>query len=152
LNKKRAALEKERDRNDQQENEINAIKAALIKHGIKIPVSVSEDDTKAESPVTTHKRISSQNDTPKLQQNIPNPAQLSTYIPYYLPQNVLNAVLVIYDMTGTIISKYPLPTQQGDGKVEINTNSLNLKTGTYTYSLYTDKQLIDTKKMTLSIK
>jgi len=145
-----AALATERDRNDQQQNEINAIKSALSKHGIKIPISVSEDDTKAESPVTTYKRIANQNDTPKLHQNIPNPARLSTYIPYRLPQNTQQAALIIQNMAGTMIAEYTLPTHQGEGKIDIDLTRFNLKSGTYTYTLKVNNRLVDTKKMVLS--
>lgn len=144
-----AKLIAERNRNDQQQNEINAIKAALIKHGIKIPSTVSEDDTKAELPVTTHQRIASQNDTPKLQQNIPNPARLSTYIPYRLPQNTQQATLVIQNMVGATVAEYTLSPHQGEGRVEVDLSHLNLKSGTYTYTLKVNNRLVDTKKMIL---
>ena len=143
-------LAAERRRNDAQQAEIDAIMAALAKHGIKIPQIKSASNSKY--PVTTSGQTIAENDTPRLQQSIPNPARLSTYIPYYLPQNTRQASLAIQDMTGTPVTEYTLPTQQGEGKVEIDLSRLNLKSGTYTYTLNVNNRLVDAKTMVLMMK
>jgi len=143
-----AELATERNRNNVQQAQIDAMIAAMLEHGIKIPQTTPN----SQSPVTTPKRMSLENDVPQLLQNIPNPARLSTYIPYYLPQNTQQATLVIQDMTGTMIAEYTLPTNQGEGKAEVDLSRLNVKSGTYTYTLHVNKQPIDTKKMVLLSK
>jgi len=150
IRKLEAELATERRRNDAQQTEIDAMMAALAKHGIEIPQIKSAPNSK--HPVTKSKQTTAENDTPRLQQNIPNPVRLSTYIPYYLPQNTQRATLVIQDMTGTPVAEYTLPSHQGEGRVEVDLNRFNLKSGTYTYSLYVNDQLIGTKKMTLLSK
>lgn len=143
-------LAAERRRNNAQQSEIDAIMAALAKLGIEIPQVKSALSSK--HPVTTSGQTTAENDSPRLQQNIPNPARLSTYIPYYLPQNTRQASLVIQDMMGTPLVEYTLPTHQGEGKVEVDLSRLNLKSGTYTYTLKVNNRLAATRTMVLMTK
>jgi len=61
---------------------------------------------------------------------------------------VRSATLVIFDTGGKTISKYTLPAQEGEGRLEIDMSNFNLRSGTYTYSIYVNDKLIDTKRMT----
>jgi len=149
-----ADLEAERRRNNQQQEEIDAIKSALAQHGIKIPKPATNTITKPNSdpkpPVTTHKRMSVGNDTPRLEQNIPNPFTQSTMIPYYLPEGTRNAVLSIHDIAGKTVAEHTLLSEKGEGKIQVNVDDVQLNGSIYTYSLYVNNRLIDTKKMILS--
>ena len=82
-----------------------------------------------------------------LYQNNPNPFDVATEIRYYLPADIQDAALYIYDMNGTQISKHTL-TQTGEGALTINANEL--QAGMYLYSLIADGQVIDTKRMILT--
>lgn len=145
----RSALEAERRRNEQQQSRLDAIEAALANQGIDLPHSNRE--VQAE-PANTSIHIQTQGNQPSLEQNIPNPFSRFTTIPYSLPDNTQTATLVIRDMTGKTIAKHILPTQKGAGKIEVDIEDTQLRGGTFTYSLYINKALIDTKKMVLSSK
>jgi hypothetical protein len=82
-----------------------------------------------------------------LYQNTPNPFSQATTIEYFLTDNVQNAMICIYDMNGTQL-KCILLHLTGYGNITINGNEL--KAGMYMYSLITDGQLIDTKRMVLT--
>lgn len=133
-----------------QQREIEAIKAALAELGIDFPRATPKE-VPSESVIPTIP-IRIENDSPELQQNIPNPAHKSTTIPYYLSEGTQSATLLIRDMTGRTIAKHTLPAQKGVGKIEVNIEDTQLRGGTFTYSLYINENLIDTKKMVLLLK
>jgi hypothetical protein len=82
-----------------------------------------------------------------LEQNIPNPFNESTTIGCCISDDVINAVLYIYDMNGKQIYKYQI-SERGNTSVEITAGSLSA--GIYMYSLITDGKVIDTKRMILT--
>lgn len=87
---------------------------------------------------------------PELFQNYPNPVSSRTTIPYFLPDNVNNAYIVISNMLGQQIKQIPV---EGKGRAEI---TLNLKVspsayGTYTYTLVADGEIITAKNMILGM-
>jgi hypothetical protein len=82
-----------------------------------------------------------------LDQNIPNPANNSTTINYYLPQNAASASINISDINGKIIKSFSLPSN-GNGQVTLQTN--NLSAGTYQYSLIVNGSVLDNKKMVIN--
>jgi len=126
-----------------QQKEIEAIKAMLTK--------LTMSETESES-TNTSIRIQTEGNYPRLEQNIPNPFSQFTTIPYYLPDNTQTATLLISDMTGKRIAKHILPTQKGAGKIEVDIKDTQQQGGTFTYSLYINETLIDTKKMVLVSK
>lgn len=79
-----------------------------------------------------------------LKQNIPNPAQGSTSIGYYLPENSLKAQLDIYDIQGRLIKTIPL-NQTGEAAVVIQTS--DMLSGVYIYKLSANGVAIDSKHM-----
>lgn len=82
----------------------------------------------------------------KLYQNAPNPFTQSTTIKYSLPVTARKAVIVITSSMGVIVKEYQLAS-----KAEmVNILGGQLPAGTYTYSLFVDDKLIDTKKMILT--
>lgn len=82
-----------------------------------------------------------------LDQNAPNPFSQTTTIGYTLNEKVQNAMICIYDMNGAQLKCIPLELSV-QGKITINGNEF--KAGMYMYSLITDGQLIDTKRMILT--
>lgn len=81
-----------------------------------------------------------------LYQNAPNPFNQSTVIEYCLKENVSNALICIYNMNGTQLKSIKI-SEVGLGRITIN--SKDLKPGMYFYSLITDGNLVDTKRLVL---
>jgi hypothetical protein len=82
-----------------------------------------------------------------LYQNTPNPFSQTTQIKYYLPNEVKNAILNIYDMQGQQIRSIPI-NNRGNSSETINGSELHA--GLYFYSLIADGHEIDTKRMILT--
>ncbi len=83
----------------------------------------------------------------ELYQNSPNPFNETTEIGYYLPQNISNAVLYIYDMQGKQINQYPVYERE-NGSITITGGTLT--PGMYMYALIADGKEVDTKRMILT--
>jgi hypothetical protein len=77
-------------------------------------------------------------------QNEPNPFDGATIIRYFIPENVSNAYVVFYDITGKEVCKTEVK-EKGFGKIEASTE--NLVGGIYSYSIIVDGKAMDTKKM-----
>ncbi|MFN9595464.1 MAG: tail fiber domain-containing protein [Bacteroidota bacterium] len=81
-----------------------------------------------------------------LGQNIPNPADNSTIIPFSIPTNCKSASILITDhATGRAIKAVPLSCK--DTHLMLDAGSL--ASGTYSYSLFVDGVNIDTKQMVI---
>ena len=83
----------------------------------------------------------------KLYQNSPNPFSDETIIKYFLPEDIIDAQIFIYDLNGTQIKRFDL-IYKGDEEVTINGKELNA--GMYLYSLIVDGKEIDIKRMILT--
>lgn len=82
-----------------------------------------------------------------LGQNLPNPFLENTVIEYFLPEDVNNAKIYIYNMNGTQLKSYELHLK-GNGNIIINAGELN--PGMYMYALIIDGKVNDTKRMILT--
>jgi hypothetical protein len=82
-----------------------------------------------------------------LNQNVPNPFAEQTTITYHIPEKAGFAQIIFNDMKGQIIKVVDVKTK---GKGQLNVFANDLSSGLYTYSLYVDGKLIDTKKMVKS--
>lgn len=78
-----------------------------------------------------------------LYQNAPNPFSEATVIRFKVAPEVSQSFICIYDLNGRQVQK--LNIQNGASNISVNAQSL--QPGTYLYSLFTDGQLVDTKKM-----
>jgi hypothetical protein len=87
------------------------------------------------------------NSVPVLYQNKPNPFNHNTNIEYYLPDDVSNAFLYIFNMQGIQIKKYLL-NERGIANLVIH--SSELKSGIYLYTLIADGKEVATMKMILT--
>ena len=84
--------------------------------------------------------------TPLLGQNIPNPLHNSTVIPFRIPQNCTEASIMIMETaTGRVVEVIPVTCDE----THVTINAATLAGGSYTYTLYVDGRIIDTKKMEL---
>ncbi len=95
-------------------------------------------------PAVSDQQISNIPDQPKLDQNVPNPFNGSSYISYYIPQGFHSAQLMVVDISGNVLKTYAL-ANSGYGKRVISGSEM--AAGMYQYSLLIDGKLIDTKKM-----
>ncbi len=84
----------------------------------------------------------------KLFQNQPNPFDVETEINYYLPENVTQAEMFIFDMQGKQIKRYELTTFNGNGKIIINGGELS--PGMFFYSLIANGKEVGTKRMIIT--
>jgi hypothetical protein len=83
----------------------------------------------------------------ELLQNAPNPFRENTRIDFYLPENVKEAFLFIYNMNGEQIKKFPLSQRQS---ANLTLKGQELKAGMYLYTLIADGSVVDTKQMILT--
>ena len=94
------------------------------------------------------KRTSSDNSASGnvLYQNTPNPFREQTTIQFSLADEVNDAAICIFDMTGKMLKK--LPVLSGESSVRVN--GWELGEGMFLYTLMVNGQEIDTKRMILS--
>lgn len=105
----------------------------------------SGDAVKAASRGTTgaEQSVASKN---KLYQNTPNPFKEQTTIRFSLTDDVRDAAICIFDMTGKTIKKLPISS----GMDSVSVGGYELGEGMFLYSLIINGQEIDTKKMIIS--
>ncbi len=82
----------------------------------------------------------------KLYQNTPNPFKEQTTIRFSLANDVQEASICIFDMTGKTIKKLPVSS----GMESVSFGGYELGEGMFLYSLIVNGQEIDTKKMIIS--
>ena len=80
-----------------------------------------------------------------LYQNTPNPFNEQTTIRFKLSDNVQDASICIFDMTGKILKKQTISS--GDSSIRVN--GWELGEGMFLYSLIVNGQVIETKKMVI---
>ena len=85
-------------------------------------------------------------DAMRLDQNVPNPADGSTTISYYIPARISQATIQVSDLSGKIVKSFALYT--GLGTVTIQANEL--PAGSYVYSLMVNDKMIASHKMEIT--
>ena len=79
----------------------------------------------------------------RLYQNTPNPFKEQTQIRFSLADDVQDAAICIFDMTGKTIKKLPISS----GMESVSIGGYELGEGMFLYSLVVNGQEIDTKRM-----
>jgi len=82
----------------------------------------------------------------RLMQNSPNPFSKNTVIQYEVKEVNANAEIQVFSLSGKLMKVVNIDGQTGQINLEVN----DLASGTYSYSLVIDNQIVDTKKMVLS--
>ena len=82
-----------------------------------------------------------------LGQNIPNPFSHDTKIFYTLPQQYGSAQIIVIGKDGKVLKQINI---SGNGKSSLNIDASTLSNGAYSYSLYVNGKLVDTKQMILT--
>ena len=118
-------------------NELNA--------KIEVLEGLTSDGTAKKTRSATNKQTSfrSQN---KLYQNTPNPFKEQTIIRFSLADDVQDAAICIFDMTGKTIKKLPVSS----GMESVSIGGYELGEGMFLYSLVVNGQEIDTKRMIIT--
>ena len=80
----------------------------------------------------------------RLDQNRPNPFVNKTTINYYIPENVKQAQILIYDDMGRLIRNISL---KGFGEGSIVVDGTGLRKGIYSYRIIVDGKVLGIKKM-----
>lgn len=80
-------------------------------------------------------------------QNAPNPFNTTTTIKCFVPNNISNAQLCVYDMRGNLMKCYSI---QDRGTVDLHIQAGSLSAGIYVYVLTGDGQNSETKQMVLT--
>ena len=80
-----------------------------------------------------------------LKQNAPNPFNANTVINYYITDNAGHAQIRITDAAGRTIKTFN--AAKGEGKINIRSGVL--AAGNYSYTLYVNNKMIDTKQIML---
>lgn len=78
--------------------------------------------------------------------NVPNPFQTITVIPYLLPQTFENAEILITDVMGRSVKNYSL--KNGSGMLEVSLEGI--QSGVYFYSIRIDGNVLQTKRMVVN--
>jgi len=81
-----------------------------------------------------------------LYQNIPNPFKEQTIIRFSLADDVQDAFICIFDMTGKMLRKLPISS----GATSVNVNGWELGEGLFLYTLMVNGKEVDTKKMIIT--
>jgi hypothetical protein len=80
----------------------------------------------------------------RLGQNVPNPVHHGTAVSYFIPEEVRQAHIILYDDMGRIVRSIDTRAR-GEGTLQLDLSSL--RKGIYKYSLVADGVLVDTKTM-----
>jgi len=82
-----------------------------------------------------------------LYQNKPNPFMIDTEINFYIPDEIVEALICLYDLQGIQIKRISIENR---GHSNIKIFGSELQPGMYLYTLMTDGREIDTKRMILT--
>jgi len=83
-----------------------------------------------------------------LEQNQPNPFDKETTIRYHLPSGTTQAALLIFDLQGTLKTNYTINTENTNGAVKIQANSL--PAGMYLFTLLVNGRELSTRRMIIN--
>jgi len=115
-----------------------------IERSVKTCCSTQEKPKlKSETRVQSELQEQSQSQA-VLQQNKPNPFTQNTIIGMYIPRDVEQATVFVYDLKGTQILKLPVFERE---QTEVTIQAQQLQAGMYIYSLVTDGVLVGSKQM-----
>jgi len=84
--------------------------------------------------------------SPLLGQNLPNPFDKSTIIPFLIPKECHSATIIIAESTGKIVRAIPVSCRETQLSLEAGT----LAAGVYSYSMVVDGITIETRQMILA--
>ena len=120
-------------KNDELQKQIDALNEAVF-------------ENRTSDCVIKFETAGAKQETTLLGQNIPNPFDHSTLIPFRIPKDCKDASIAIAEIsTGKIVRAIPIAC----GETQLTIEEGILAAGTYSYSLIVNGSVIDTKEMTL---
>ena len=123
--------------NDVQNIRIQKLEEMMAQYGSDLQACCFKSLDNKNAPVTTFEGAS-------MEQNIPNPFSQTTYISFYLPEKVKNAVMQITDLNGKVLQTIVLKDR---GVSAVTIDATDFSQGSYLYSLIVDGKTVTTKKM-----
>lgn len=134
------AIQEQQEIIEEKEERIEKLEADVTELKDLVKSLIAANNTNNESIQTTSI------ESARLGQNMPNPFNETTQIPYAIPENSAKASITIHSINGQLIKTIPI-TNFGEGVLELQT--VGLGNGQYTYTLEVDGRAIDVKKMNL---
>ncbi|MFL5754049.1 MAG: tail fiber domain-containing protein [Bacteroidia bacterium] len=128
----------------EQQNTIDSMKVMMSQMASLLNSCCSNNTKTSNSSLTNIDVELSDKDAITLSQNAPNPFAEHTLIQYNIPENRGYAQIIFTDLKGQIIKVVDIKTK---GRGQLNVFASDLSSGIYTYSLYVDGKLFETKKM-----
>ncbi|MDA3911762.1 MAG: T9SS type A sorting domain-containing protein [Bacteroidales bacterium] len=89
-------------------------------------------------------KSSAEYNSARLFQNAPNPYSNHTVIPFYIPETISNARLILTNVQGNIVDEIMIYAR-GNGSLEFDQS--DLESGTYFYTLIIDSKQLESKVM-----
>lgn len=135
-----SALQEEHVRNNQLESRLDSLTSVVG--------GCCNSSARTSNPEIDQQNVTLTNsESIVLNQNVPNPFAEQTTITYHLPESVVKAQMMFYDVNGKLIQVVDL---DGRGAGQLNVFADDLSNGIYSYALVADGQVIDTKQMVKS--
>jgi len=148
LNHRTALLETKIQQLEETEIRLNTLQQQLDELEERFNNSTGNDIQSTVSQIIKKEAVQPE-PMPELFQNYPNPVSNRTTIPYYLPDDVNNAQIIISNMLGQQIKKIPVE-RKGRSEITLNLKVSSSAYGTYTYTLVADGNVIAAKNMILT--
>ncbi len=131
------AIKEQNEEIEEKEERISGLEDRLLDLENKLDEILAQNETNANIGMTS-------TEFADLSQNIPNPFSGNTQIAYSIPASAKSAEINIFDLHGRLLKTIPIAHT---GKGNLNLEADQLPSGTYSYQLVIDKQVLGTKKM-----
>mgnify|MGYP001034591549 CR=1 FL=1 len=141
----REEVEVQRDLIDELQLQIEALQALVVAQNAdpSIPDATVNSTRPKDTPAETVKAAEAN----RLWSNVPNPFKQETRIRYALNEDVRDAQLCIYDLSGKQLACHRLNDR---GESEFTLRAASLMPGIYLYSLIADGKVVDTHRMVVT--
>ena len=123
------------------------IEALKSQHQELIQQAQRIDGLQKQAAFYSGNEIESGSSSISLDQNAPNPFTANTAIRMVVPETVVQADLIIYNLEGKQIQQHAIVDR---GNTELNLVGGSLEPGMYIYALLADGKVIDQKRMILT--
>jgi len=147
LNLRTEQLETKIQQLEETEIRLNTMQRQLDDLQERLNALTGNETQTTENQAVAKREIATTNQ-PTLSQNYPNPVVDRTTIPFYIPNEVVNAQIIISNMLGQQIKQIAID-KRGQSEITMNLRVSPSAYGTYTYTLIADGEVIGAKNMVL---
>jgi len=127
------AIQEQQETISELRSQINDLQNLLITKGVVSTAEVNNASNGSGNKAT-------------LGQSVPNPARGTATVPYFIPNDVKTASILVTSISGAVLKSYPI-SPRGNGRLTVN--SKDFAAGEYVYTLVIDGNKSDSKKMLL---